>query len=117
MLLRMYTRWAEQHGYKVEELEETRRRRGRHQVGDAPGQGPERLWLAEDRSAACIGWCGSRRSIPTRAGTPRFRSVGVYPVVDDTIEIDIKEKDVRIDTIARAAPAASTSTRPNPRCA
>ena len=49
MLLRMYTRWAEQHGYKVEYLEETAGRRGRHQVGDHPGQGPQRLRLAQDR--------------------------------------------------------------------
>ena len=49
MLLRMYTRWAEPHGYKVEWLEESRRRAGRDQVGDPPDQGRQRLWLAEDR--------------------------------------------------------------------
>jgi hypothetical protein len=37
------------HGYKVELLETPRRRRGGHQVCDAEGQGPQRLWLAEDR--------------------------------------------------------------------
>ena len=36
MLLRMYTRWAEKHGFKVEYLEETAGRRSRHQVGDDP---------------------------------------------------------------------------------
>ena len=49
MLLRMYTRWAEQHGFKVEYIEETAGRGGRHQVGDHRGQGPQRLWLAQDR--------------------------------------------------------------------
>ena len=49
MLLRMYTRWAEQHGYKVEYPRGDRRRRGRHQVGDHRDQGPQRLWLAQDR--------------------------------------------------------------------
>ena len=47
-----------------------------------------------------------------------FASVNVYPVIDDRINIDIKEADVRTDTHARrAAPAASTSTRPNRRSA
>ena len=49
MLLRMYVRWAEQHGYKVDIIEETRGRRSRPQIGDHRGQGPQRLWLAEDR--------------------------------------------------------------------
>ena len=70
MLLRMYTRWAEQHGYKVEWLEESAGRRSRHQVRDHRDQGPERLWLAEDRNPACTAWCASRPSIPTRGATP-----------------------------------------------
>ena len=44
-----------------------------------------------------------------------FASVNVYPVIDDRIKIDIKESDVRIDTMRARAPAASTSTRPSPR--
>ena len=91
MLLRMYTRWAEQHGYKVELLEEIAGRGGRHQVGDHPGQGPQRLWLAEDR----------RRRAPAGAHLAvRFQRAaahlvrqrrGVYPVVDDRIKIEINE--------------------------
>ncbi len=47
-----------------------------------------------------------------------FSSVTVYPVIDQSIEIDIPEKDVRIDVYrASAAPAASMSTRPKARCA
>ncbi len=61
-------------------------------------QGPQRLWLAEDRDRACTGWCASRPSTATRAATPRFARVWVYPVVDDNIEIDINESDCRIDT-------------------
>ena len=49
MLLRMYVRWAEQHGYKVEYIEETEGEEAGHQVGDHRGQGPQRLWLAQDR--------------------------------------------------------------------
>ena len=48
---------------------------------------------------ACTGWCASRRSIPMRAGIPRSPASTVYPVVDDRIKIDIKEADVRIDTM------------------
>ena len=50
MLLRMYTRWAEKHGYKVEYLEETRGRRSRDQIGHCRDQGSQRVWLAQDRS-------------------------------------------------------------------
>ena len=49
MLLRMYTRWAEQHGYKVEYHGGDPGRGSRHQVGDRADQGPQRLWLAQDR--------------------------------------------------------------------
>ena len=49
MLQRMYTRWAERHGYKVELVDHPCRRAGRDQVGDAADQGRERLWLCQDR--------------------------------------------------------------------
>ena len=50
MLMRMYMRWAEKHGYKVEYLEESEGEGAGHQIGDRARQGPKRLWLAEDRS-------------------------------------------------------------------
>ena len=50
MLFRMYTRWAEQHGYKVALLDEIAGRGRRDQIGDHPGEGPQRLRLAQDRS-------------------------------------------------------------------
>jgi hypothetical protein len=49
MLMRMYTRWAEQHGIQGRASRNPRRRGSGHQVCDAAGQGPQRLWLAEDR--------------------------------------------------------------------
>ena len=49
MLLRMYTRWAERRRFKVEVLEVHDGEEAGHQVGDAADQGPQRLWLAEDR--------------------------------------------------------------------
>ena len=64
MLQRMYARWAERHGYRVELVDyhageqagidmhrrpDQGRRAGRHQVGDAADQGRECLWLRQDR--------------------------------------------------------------------
>ncbi len=45
MLFRMYARWAERRKYKVEVIEETARRRGRHQVRHLADQGPQRARL------------------------------------------------------------------------
>ena len=49
MLLRMYVRWAEQHGYKVEWLEESAGEEAGIKSATIQVNGPERLWLAEDR--------------------------------------------------------------------
>ena len=49
MLQRMYTRWAERHGFKVEMVDYHVRRTGGHQVSHATDQGRERLWLCQDR--------------------------------------------------------------------
>ena len=98
MLLRMYVRWAEQHGYKVEWLEESGGEEAGLKSATIEIKGAERLWLAEDRNPACIAWCASRRSIPMRGAIPASRSVWVYPVVDDDIEIEILDKDLQVDT-------------------
>ena len=50
-------------------------------------------------STACTGWCASRRSIPTRGGTRRSPPSASIPVIDDRIQVDIKEADVRTDTM------------------
>ena len=98
MLLRMYMRWAERAQVQGRGARRACRRRGGHQVGDAADQGPQRLWLAED---------GNRRPPPradfalSTANARRhttFASVWVYPVVDDTIDIEVNESDCRIDT-------------------
>ena len=49
MLVRMYTRWAEQHGYKVQLLEEAEGEQAGIKSATLQVTGPERLWLAEDR--------------------------------------------------------------------
>lgn len=98
MLMRMYTRWAEQHGYKVEYLEETE--------GEEAGIKSATVQI-KGRNA--YGWLKTERGVhrlvrisPFDANARRhtsFASVDVYPVVDDRINIEIKESDVRVDTM------------------
>ena len=98
MLARMYVRWAENHGYKVSLVEQSAGRRGRHQVGDAADQGRERLRLAQDRigrAPAGAHLALRQQRAPAHVALP---ASGCIPVVDENIEIDIKESDCRIDT-------------------
>ncbi len=97
MLLRMYSRWAEAHQYKVEYVEETE--------GDVAGIKSATLKISGHNA---YGWLkyetGVHRLVrisPFDSGARRhtsFASVGVYPVVDDSIEIEINEADCRVDT-------------------
>jgi peptide chain release factor 2 len=98
MLLRMYTRWAEQHGYKVDYLEET--------SGEEAGIKSATI---EVKGKNAFGWLKSESGVhrlvrisPFDSNARRhtsFASVDVYPVIDDRIVIDIKESDVRTDTM------------------
>src|SRR4030088_1154245 len=98
MLLRMYGRWAEQHGYKVEYLEET--------AGEEAGIKSATI---EIKGRNAFGWLKSETGVhrlvrisPFDSNARRhtsFASVGVFPVIDDRIVIDIKESDVRTDTM------------------
>jgi peptide chain release factor 2 len=98
MLLRMYTRWAEQHGYKIEYLEET--------AGEEAGIKSATIQV-KGRNA--YGWLKSEDGVhrlvrisPFDSNARRhtsFASITVYPVIDDRIVIDIKESDVRTDTM------------------
>ena len=98
MLLRMYTRWAEQHGYKIEWIEETE--------GEAAGIKSATVQI-KGRNA--FGWLRTENGVhrlvrisPFDANARRhtsFASVNIYPVVDDRINVDIKEADVRVDTM------------------
>ena len=98
MLLRMYTRWAEQHGYKVEYLEETQ--------GEEAGIKSATVQI-KGRNA--YGWLKTEGGVhrlvrisPFDSNARRhtsFASVNVYPVIDDRIKVDIKESDVRTDTL------------------
>jgi peptide chain release factor 2 len=98
MLLRMYTRWAEQHGYKVEYLEET--------AGEEAGIKSATVQI---KGHNAYGWLKSEDGVhrlvrisPFDSNARRhtsFASIQVYPVIDDRIVIDIKEGDVRTDTM------------------
>jgi peptide chain release factor 2 len=98
MLLRMYTRWAEQHGYKLDYIEET--------GGEEAGIKSATIQI-KGRNA--YGWLKTENGVhrlvrisPFDSNARRhtsFASVTVYPVIDDRIKIDINEADVRTDTL------------------
>jgi len=96
MLMRMYTRWAERHGFKVEVLdllqgEEAGIKSAEIQIS---GQYAYGLLKAEKGVHRLV------RISPFDAQSRRhtsFASVFVYPVVDEDIEIDINDDDLRID--------------------
>jgi len=97
MLLRMYMRWAEQHGYKVSLLDESE--------GDGAGIKSATIQISGFQA---YGWLKSESGVhrlvrisPFDSAARRhtsFASVSVSPVVDETIEIEILDKDLRVDT-------------------
>ncbi len=97
MLLRMYMRWAENHQYKVEYIEETE--------GDVAGLKSATIKISGHNA---YGWLKSESGVhrlvrisPFDSAARRhtsFASIGVYPVIDDNIQIDINPADCRIDT-------------------
>jgi peptide chain release factor 2 len=97
MLARMYVRWAESKGYTVELQSET--------PGEEAGIKSASYKISGHNA---YGWLKSESGVhrlvrisPYDSAARRhtsFCSVWVYPVVDDAIEIDIQDKDVRIDT-------------------
>ena len=97
MLMRMYTRWAEKHGYKASLMEESE--------GEQAGIKSATLQIAGPNA---YGWLKTEAGVhrlvrisPFDANARRqtsFASVWVYPVVDDTIEIEINPSDLKVDT-------------------
>ncbi len=97
MLFRMYARWAERHKFKVDVIEET--------SGDEAGLKSGVLMV---KGHNAHGWAKTESGVhrlvrisPFDSAARRhtsFASVWVYPVIDDRIEIDVKESDCRIDT-------------------
>jgi peptide chain release factor 2 len=97
MLMRMYTRWAERRGYTVSLLD--------HQPGEEAGIKGASLEIKGDHA---YGYLKAEKGVhrlvrisPFDTQARRhtsFASVFVYPLVNDDIEIEIDEKDLRIDT-------------------
>jgi peptide chain release factor 2 len=97
MVLRMYIRWAEAHGFKVEWLEES--------AGEGAGIKSATVKIAGQDA---YGWLKTESGVhrlvrisPFDSAARRhtsFASAWISPVVDDTIEIEINEKDIRTDT-------------------
>ncbi|MCE8536483.1 peptide chain release factor 2 [Ruegeria pomeroyi] len=97
MLARMYVRWAEKKGYKVELQSES--------AGDEAGIKSAAYKISGHNA---YGWLKSESGVhrlvrisPYDAAAKRhtsFSSVWVYPVVDDNIEIEVNPSDIRVDT-------------------
>jgi len=97
MLMRMYTRWAERRRFKVELLE----------IHDGEEAGIKSATL-QVKGHNAYGWLKTESGVhrlvrisPYDSNARRhtsFASVWVYPVIDDTIDIEVSEADVRIDT-------------------
>jgi peptide chain release factor 2 len=97
ILQRMYVRWAEQHGYKVEWLEES--------PGEEAGLKSATIRVSGENA---YGWLKTESGVhrlvrisPYDSQARRhtsFASVWVYPVVDDTITIEVLDKDLKVDT-------------------
>jgi peptide chain release factor 2 len=97
MLLRMYVRWAEDHDYKVEWLEES--------AGEGAGIKSATVKVS---GVDAYGWLKTESGVhrlvrisPFDSNARRhtsFASAWVYPVIDDKIEVEVNDKDLRIDT-------------------
>jgi len=97
MLLRMYARWADAHGYKTQLLEES--------PGEEAGIKSTTLKVSGTNA---YGWLKTENGVhrlvrisPFDSQSRRhtsFSSVSVYPEIDDNIELDIQDKDLRVDT-------------------
>ena len=97
MLVRMYHRWAEAHGYKIQLLEQSEGEQAGIKSATLQVTGPNAYgWLKTEAGVHRL-----VRISPFDAAARRqtsFASVWVYPVVDDTIEIEIDPSDLRVDT-------------------
>ncbi len=97
MLQRMYTRWAESKGYKLEWLEES--------PGEEAGIKSATVKVVGHNA---YGWLKTESGVhrlvrisPFDSQARRhtsFASIWVYPVVDDNIEVELNESDIRVDT-------------------
>ncbi|RHZ94845.1 peptide chain release factor 2 [Cereibacter sphaeroides] len=97
MLARMYVRWAERKGYKVELQSESAGEEAGIKSAAYKISGPNAYgWLKSESGVHRLVRISPYDSAARRHTS--FSSVWVYPVVDDNIEIEIPANDIRIDT-------------------
>jgi peptide chain release factor 2 len=97
MLMRMYTRWAEQHGYKVEWLEESEGEQAGIKSATMRVSGPNAYgWLKTEAGVHRLVRISPFDSAARRHTS--FASVWVYPVIDDSIDIQVDPSDLKVDT-------------------
>lgn len=97
MLMRMYSRWCERRGFKLQMIEES--------AGEEAGIKSVTMRIEGDNA---YGWLKTESGVhrlvrisPYDSSARRhtsFASAWIYPVVDDNIEIEIEDKDLRVDT-------------------
>jgi peptide chain release factor 2 len=97
MLMRMYSRWAEQHGYKVVLTEESPGEQAGLKSATIQVSGPNAYgWLKTESGVHRLVRISPFDSAARRHTS--FASVYVYPVVDDKIEIEVNPADLKTDT-------------------
>jgi peptide chain release factor 2 len=97
ILSRMYVRWAEKKGYKVELQSESAGEEAGIKSATYKISGPNAYgWLKSESGVHRLVRISPFDSAAKRHTS--FTSIWVYPVVDDNIEIDINPSDIRIDT-------------------
>ncbi|HSZ92598.1 MAG TPA: peptide chain release factor 2 [Acetobacteraceae bacterium] len=97
MLMRMYMRWAEQHGHKVQLLEQSEGEQAGIKSATLQISGPNAYgWLKTEAGVHRLVRISPFDSAARRHTS--FASVWVYPVVDDNIDIAINESDLKVDT-------------------
>ena len=97
MLARMYVRWAEKHGYKVELQAESAGEEAGIKSAAYKISGPNAYgWLKSESGVHRLVRISPYDSAARRHTS--FCSVWIYPVVDDNIEIEVNPGDIRIDT-------------------
>ncbi len=97
MLLRMYARWSDAHGYKVEWLEESPGEGAGIKSATIRVNGPNAYgWLKTESGVHRLVRISPFDSQARRHTS--FASAWVYPVIDDKIEVEIQDKYLRVDT-------------------
>ena len=97
MILKIYIRWSEKHNFKITWIEES--------TGEEAGIKSASIRIS---GITAYGWLKGESGVhrlvrisPFDSQSRRhtsFASLGVYPVIDETIEVNIEEKDLRVDT-------------------